>query len=119
MDDGRTLIEMDDRLALSLRREALCMIDQHKDLNYHLFSILAVSMWGSYETYVYMLFEELFEKQPRMLKADETITFKEIIDNKKNIELYVSERTLKRIGHFNFKDSTSYLSKKISFRYAK
>ena len=103
-DGGGITLSIDDRSAVLLKKVLAKQLGEHKDLNYHYFSILAVSIWGSYETYVYMLFEELFEKQSRMLKTDESISYGDAFEHKNNIVQYLSEKSLEKIGHFNLKE---------------
>ncbi len=115
--EGGVTFEIDDRSASLMKKVISWQLGQHKELDYHHFSILAVSIWGSYETYIYMLFEELFAKQPRMLKTKESITYNDAFDNRNNIEQYLAEKTLEKIGNFNLNDSLSYLEEKLNFKF--
>ena len=112
-------MKMDQRSATIMRRAVLYHLEVHKDLNYHYHAIMCVSIWGSYETYLYMLFEELFSKQPRMLKTNEPISYNEAFMHKDNIVKYLSEKSLKKIGHFNLTESLSCLKEKINSKYTK
>lgn len=112
-------LSMDQRSASMMRKVISWQLKAHKNLDYHYHAILAVSIWGSYETYLYMLFEELFSKQPRMLKTNESISYSDAFVHKDNIVKYLSERSLERIGHFNLTESLSYLREKINFKYSK
>jgi hypothetical protein len=112
-------MKMDQRSATIMRKAVLYHLEVHKDLNYHYHAIMCVSIWGSYETYLYMLFEELFSKQPRMLKTNESISYNEAFMHKDNIVKYLSEKSLKKIGHFNLTESLSYSKEKINFKYTK
>ena len=116
--DDRITLSIDDRSAALLKKIVAWELGKHKDLNYHYFSILAVSIWGSYETYVYMLFEELFKKQPRMLKTDESISYADAFEHKNDIVQYLSERSLEKIGHFTLKESLSCLNDKVNFKFS-
>ncbi len=112
-------LSMDRRSASMVRKVILWQLEAHKNLNYHYHAILAVSIWGFYETYLSMLFEELFSKQPRMLKTNESISYSDAFVHKDNIVKYLSEKSLEKIGHFNLTESLSYLRDKINFKYSK
>lgn len=114
-------LRIDERSATMMKKAVSYQLRKHKDLNYHYHAIMCVSIWGSYETYLYMLFEELFSRQPLMLKlkTNKSISYDEAIMHKDNIVKYLSEESLKEIGHFSSTESLSYLEKKISFKYIK
>lgn len=117
--EGKGLtLSLDIRSAAFLKKVVEKEIGDHKQLRYHYFSILSVSMWGSYETYVSMLFEELFKKQPLMLKTNESITYYDIIENKENITQYLIDKSLDKIGHFTIKELLPYLDDKLNFKYS-
>jgi hypothetical protein len=118
-DDGvLRIVSMDMRSASFIKKAILHNLDQHKDLHYHYFSILAVSIWGSYETYIYMLFKELFRKQPRMLKTNENLSYKDALENKDKIEQYLSDKTLLKIGLFSLNESLIFLHEKFNFKFS-
>ena len=74
LDDGNINVTFDERSAALMKRSLLLVRSKHRYLKFHLYSILAVSIWGAFETYVVMLLEELFQKRPEMLKSAETVT---------------------------------------------
>jgi hypothetical protein len=114
---GKLEVSLDLRTAAIFKKAVLKQLGAHKQLHYHHYSILTVSIWGSFETYIYMLFEELYEKQPLMLRTSEQITYSEAISHKGNIRKYLAEKSLEKVGRFTLLDTLSYLSEKINFKY--
>lgn len=117
--NGERTLSLDDRSAALMRDAIAAQLSIHKDLKYHYHSILTVSMWGAFETYVYMLFEELFSKQPRMLKTNETLSFSDAFNHRNRIESHLADKTLAKIGHFSLEDSLLFIKEKINFSYSK
>jgi hypothetical protein len=64
-----------------------------------------------------MLFEELYEIKPEMLKTKEWITFDNALTHKDDINRYLIEQCLEKIGHFKFKETLSFLDEKINFKF--
>lgn len=116
--DGKGIkLELDDRTAGFLRKVIGLQVSKHKQLRFHYFSILAVSIWGSFETYISMLFEELYQKRPEMLKTGESLSFNEVITHQNNITGYLVERSLEKLGHLNLNEMLSFLESKINFQF--
>lgn len=111
-------LSMDDRSAAFLKRTLEFGLDKHKKLRFHYFSILAVSIWGSFETYLSMLFEELYRKRPDMLKTGEQLTFNEALLNKGDLTRYLIDRSLERIGHFTLDEYRKFLKDKLNFQFS-
>lgn len=63
--DGDFYLTMDPRTAHLLRFHMKEARKEHRTLRFHLYSVLAVYVWGAFETYLTMLFEELFTKRRR------------------------------------------------------
>lgn len=114
-DEGLIELEMDDRSAIAIKKMLVNEQRRHDELRFFLYSNILVSVWGAFETYIQMLFEELLTKKPEMLKSKETILLDDIISNKENIVDYLVERQIEAIGHFKVEDLISYLKKKINF----
>ncbi len=86
---------MDARTALLLKNVMSHQKQAYRKLKYHYYNILSVSIWGSFETYIFMLFEELFNKKIEMLSSSETITFSEAIQNSKNITFITNRESIR------------------------
>jgi hypothetical protein len=111
-------IKLDPRSALLLKRAVIRSRTEHGKIRYHLYSILAVSVWGAFETYLTMLFEELFRKQPAMLKSSETLTFEDAVNRRDDILEHLIDRNLDKIGHFTFKETVKHLKDKLNFGFS-
>lgn len=117
--DGKNIsLTMDSRTAAMLRSVLSSSKRRTDQIRFHLYSILAVSIWGAFETYVTMLFEELFALEPRMLMSQEQVTYAEILENEGDIVRLLIEKQLERIGHFGFVELCSYLDARIGFAFA-
>ncbi|MNZ40213.1 hypothetical protein D3C78_577250 [compost metagenome] len=114
-DEGLIELALDDRSAIIIKKILENDQQRHDELRFFLYSNILVSVWGAFETYIQMLFEELLTKKPEMLKSKETILLEDIISNKENIVNYLVERQIETIGHFKVEDLISYLKKKINF----
>ncbi|NWB41628.1 hypothetical protein HX815_15050 [Pseudomonas sp. E6002] len=114
MEDGDILVTLDDRAAAFLKKVLLNDKKRHDDLRFFLYSNIFVSVWGSFETYTQMLFEELLQKKPEMLKSKETMLLDDIITHRNNIIPHLIERQVEAIGHFKIDDLLSYINKKIN-----
>ncbi|MFM5619798.1 hypothetical protein ACET62_07220 [Aeromonas veronii] len=114
-DDGLIELELDDRSAIFIKKILENDQQRHDKLRFFLYSNILVSVWGAFETYIQMLFEELLTKKPEMLKSKETILLEDIISNKENIIGYLVERQIEAIGHFKVEELISYLKKKLNF----
>jgi len=113
-EETKYVINMDDRTALLLRDAIMFAKNNKIELNNHLYSIMLVYAWGSFETYLLMLFEELFEKNPNMLKSSELISYKEVIENERDIFQHLINKELEKIGHFSLDKYLDYLKKKLN-----
>ena len=113
-EETKYVINMDDRTALLLKNTMIFAKNNKIELNNHLYSIMLVYAWGSFETYLLMLFEELFEKNPNMLKSSESISYKEVIENEKEIFQHIINKELEKIGHFSLDKYLDYLKKKLN-----
>lgn len=107
-------VKMDDRTAVFIRDAMIFAKSTKIELNNHLYSIMLVYAWGSFETYLLMLFEELFEKNPNMLKSSESISYKEVIENEDDIFQHLINKELEKIGHFSLDKYLDYLKKKLN-----
>ena len=116
-DSGGVTLIMDPRTGAGHRKLIEEALTDYKKLRFHHFSILAVSIWAGFETYISMLFMELFEKVPAMLKTSNTITFHEAIDHQDDLQAYVIDKILEQIGHFTLKEMFSYLKSRINFSF--
>ena len=91
-DDGHIELSMDARTAALLKKVIQKSQSRHDELRFFLYSNVFVSVWGAFETYIQMLFEELLTKKPEMLKSKEAIILDDIISNKSNIVEFIVER---------------------------
>jgi len=113
-DEDIFSVEMDDRIAALLKKIMSYWHKETKDLRLHHNSIMMVYVWASFETYIFMLFEEIFTRKPEMLKSSESISYKTAIENKSNIVQYLIQNELEKIGHFSLEEHLKYLDKKIN-----
>jgi len=107
-EEGNIKVSLDERSAGWLRRVLKQTRILHSELRFHLYAILAVSIWGGFETYVLMLFEELFARQPAMPKSNEVISCRDAVDHGGGIVPFLIERQLERIGRFTLKELLKY-----------
>lgn len=115
LGNGFTELGLDKVSAYKLKKivaSNLFFCNKNKD---HLNSIILVYVWASFETYLCMLFEEMFISVPEMLKSDQTVTYRDIIDNKDNVVELLIKKEVDSLGHFTLDDYLKYLKKKISF----
>ena len=115
-NDDTVDLTVDERTAYIMKQSLEKGLSTTEELHNHLYSIYLVYMWGAFETYLVMMFEELFKKKPEMLKSNETISYSEIIENKTNVLRFVIDNELDKIGHFSLDKHIEYLSKKINFK---
>lgn len=73
---------------------------ENRRLRFHFYAILAASMWAALETYISMLFGELYVTRPELLKSSQTITFADAIDHEAEIRAFLAARQLSDLGHF-------------------
>src|SRR3972149_7434089 len=92
--------------------------DQLK-LRFHFYSLLVVAVWGAFESYFLMLFDELYRLRPQLLKSDETITFRDVVDYREGILDHLIERQQDRIGHFGPRETFKYLEERLNFSFSK
>jgi hypothetical protein len=112
--DGDNInMELDGRSALLIKKAIRFAQVKHKALRFHLYSVLAVSLWGAFETYVVMMLEELFRLRPELLKSSEQITQAEAIDNKDSLVQFIAEKQLERVGHMVLSELLDYLKKRL------
>lgn len=116
-DDGNMQLTVDARSAFVIKT----MLKQNRlntsELHNHLFSIYSVYVWGAFETYLEMVFEELFEDRPEMLKSNKMATYSDIVENQKNVISLLIDKELDEMGHFSFNEYINYLSDKINFEF--
>lgn len=110
-------LTMDVRTAALLRRALEFGRAEHTALRFHLYSILAVAIWGAYETYLITLLEELYRKRPEILKSQEMVTYKEVVDRSGDPLEMIIEKQIEKVGHFTHKEMLKYLSDKINFNF--
>lgn len=105
--------------AAQLIRSALTSEYQSYDpLHTYLNSILAVYTWGTFETYILMVFEEVYRKKPDCLKSTKKfITFQEAIERQENLVDVIIEKEIDKIGHFKIKELFKYLEEKLSLEF--
>ena len=69
-NDGMYSLEMDDRTAAFLRSVTHEYLKRQNELRFHHYAIMFMSVWSSFETYISMLLEELFNNTPTMLRGE-------------------------------------------------
>lgn len=117
--DGDTFrMSMDPRSAYLAKQAMTFYSKDVESIKNHLYSILLVYVWGAFETYCTMAFEELFNKTNEMLKSGETITYANAIDNKNGIQVFLIQKELEKIGHFPIDKLFEYLNSKINFSFS-
>src|SRR4030042_6099589 len=117
--DDKYRLEMDDRTAFNMKNVLINYVKITEELKNHYNSILLTYIWGAFETYILILFQDLFQNKIEMLKSNENATYKDIIDNRDNITELLINKELEKIGHFSLNDHFDYLEKKINFRFPK
>ncbi len=113
-DDGHVELSVDPRTALFIKKAIEADKKRHDELRFFLYSNIFVSVWGAFETYNQMLFEELLLKKPEMLKSKETIPLEDIIQYREKIVEHLVERQIEIIGHFKIDELTAYYKKKVN-----
>jgi hypothetical protein len=114
--DGQQEFELDVRSAQLIKNALAFNIAHVEALRFHLYSILAVSIWGAFETYVVMMLEELYRKRPEILKSNEQVSVKDTFDHREDILSFLIERQLGIVGHWKLADVLDYLDKRIGFQ---
>jgi hypothetical protein len=118
LKSGGIKMTIDVRTANHLKKILELGSSKHQTLRFHLYSIIAVSIWGAFETYVTMLLEELYQKRPELLKSSEPVTQAEVIENRENIISFIAERQLDKVGHFTLVDTIEYFQKRLGITVA-
>jgi hypothetical protein len=116
-EENLVKLEMDERSAWTLRKVMEQAKLKNTALRFHLYAILAVAIWGAFETYLVMIYEELYRKRPEMLKSEEKLTFQNAIEHKDDILDYLIETQIDKIGHFTFTEHLKYLKSRLSFEF--
>jgi hypothetical protein len=118
LKSGGIKLKIDARTATHLKKILEINNSKRQTLRFHMYSILAVSIWGAFETYVTMLLEELYQKRPELLKSSEPVTQAEVIENRGNIISFIAERQLDKVGHFTIVDTIEYFQKRLGITVA-
>lgn len=113
--EDNLLLTMDPRFAVLLRSIVESAVGQNRELRFHFYAILAVYAWGTYETYLTMLFDELYAKRPQLMISNETITYRDVVENRERLIPHLVEQQLDRLGRMSFAESTKYLRDRISY----
>lgn len=108
-------LEMDEPTAKFMKAVLSFGKQATDELHHHLYSMYLVYIWGAFESYITMIFEELFKINPRLLKSKSQISYDDVIDNKDNILLYLMDQELEKINHFNVDKHLNYLESKLNF----
>ena len=116
VDEKKVALTLDDRTGVRLRKHFSHFKKHHDELRFHLYAILMVSTWGSFETYLYGLFEELYQIQPKLLISNETCTFKEIVSHFDSPVTLLINKQLRKIGRFSASDALEYLKTKLKYQ---
>lgn len=110
-------LKVDIRTAAFLRKVVDFGKEKREGLKYHLNAILAVDLWGAFETYNTMLFEELFSAKPELVISDEKISIADAVKNRTGLMGFLIERQLGIIGHFSANELIKFTEKKLRFKY--
>jgi hypothetical protein len=116
LTDDEFELTMDMRSGQLLRQALQLSLGRHKALRFHFYSILVVYLWGTYETYLSMLFEELYRKRPELLISNETLTYRDAVEKRDDLISLLVEKQLERIGRFTLTESLKYLQDRINFQ---
>ena len=114
-EKGNHIFAIDKLTASFLRKATENRLKQHLEIQFHFYSILTIAIWGAFETYLLMLFEELYNQKPQLLKSDETVIIRDIVDNRSNVVEYLIEKQLDKMGRFTLREKLKYLSDRINF----
>jgi hypothetical protein len=117
-DSERFTLTLDGGSAWLCRKTLEASRAEQRKLRFHLYSILTVAIWGAFETYAVMLFEELYRERPQLLKSSEVITFEQVIDHDMDVVDYLIERQLDKIGHFTLRETLKYMEDRIGFQFS-
>jgi hypothetical protein len=115
---GGVHLTLDDRAAGRVREVFEHTQRLHQALRFHFYSIVAVSIWGAFETYVEILLYELYRKCPEILKSKEVVTFMEVVDHRSSVLDLIIEKQLDRVGHFVVDELLEYLEKRLGLTVA-
>ena len=113
-ENGNIEVKMDARSAAFLKKVVENARKRHDELRFFLYSNIFVSVWGAFETYSQMLFEELLLTKPEMLKSKETILLEDVVSNRNSIIEHLVEKQVEAIGHFKIDELLTYFNKKIN-----
>lgn len=113
------LVRMDAHTAKILRDAVSHSLQVHDQVRFHLYGILVVSTWGTFETYIYQLFQELFRKRPQMLISNEQCSYEEIVKNAADPVELLSQKQLIKIGRFSVDEYLDYMKRRIKFQPSK
>lgn len=113
--DGNIELTMDARSANFIKNAIEADRKRHDDLRFFLYSNIFVSVWGAFETYSQMLFEEILSSKPEMLKSNEVITLNDVVSNRSSIVEMLVEKQVETIGHFKIDDLLKYYKKKVNY----
>lgn len=112
---GGVEINMDIRSGVLSRKIIRKSRNYHRSLRFHFYAILTVSIWASFETYLTMLFEELYTIRPQLLKSSEAITFRDVLEHEENLRSFLIQQQLEKLGHFTLTELLKYLNDRINF----
>ena len=115
-DDGEPVGITVDAYSGRLMLEAVeAYVAWQKRLRFHLYSILLAASWGAFETYITSALDELYSRRPELLISNDTLTVRDVMDNRTDILAYLTQRQLEKIGHMKIRDILEYLNSKTGF----
>jgi hypothetical protein len=117
-ENGVSKVSFDGRTAWMVRKALEGYRKKHAPLRFHLYLVLTVTIWGAFETYLIMLFEELYRMCPELLKSDEVVLFRDVVDHRTDVVDLLIERQIDRMGHFTLQEMFKYLDDRINFRFS-
>lgn len=117
--DDRIEMTMDRRFASVFRKVATIGRGEMSELRKHQYAMLVVYVWGAFETYIYMLFGELYRLRPELLKSKEQLTVENIVIHRDRILDLLIEKQLETLGHNSFAEHADYLQRRINYRFTK
>ncbi len=112
--DGEVVsLVVDKRTAFTMKKSLEWDVKRHEDLRYFLNGSLAIILWGAFETYNELVFEQVLRQKPEILCSNEKVDVKDVIENKDSILDFLIERQLVNLGHSGLDETISYYQKRL------
>lgn len=117
-DPKREWVAIDNTSFRMYRRLIHYLGSETAGLRFHFYGMIALSSWGAFEMYMSLLFRELFERRPSLLRSGKTISYEDAVEHHENILEHLRAAQLEEIGHFSLSELLRYLESRINFRFS-